>query len=118
MKRKERRYRKHRQDEILHFSEMPPVDIAAEKRKARALRHSAWWKRRIAEGKCYYCGAECDPSELTMDHRIPLARGGLSEKINLAPCCKECNSRKKYMLPAEWTEYIQSIEQDGTNTES
>jgi 5-methylcytosine-specific restriction protein A len=96
-------------DEIYHFSEMPPVDISSEKRKARELRHSSWWKRKIADGKCCYCGNTLQPSELTMDHKIPLARGGRSEKINLVPCCKECNTKKKYMLPVEWDEYVEKL---------
>ena len=74
--------------------------IAAEKRKARDLRNSSW---------CYYCGRTFPPDELTMDHKIPLARGGKSEKINIVPACKECNNKKKYLLPTEWDEYMESL---------
>jgi hypothetical protein len=24
----------------------------------------------------------------------------------VVPCCKECNNRKKYLLPMEWEEYL------------
>ena len=41
-----------------------------------------------------------------MDHLIPLARGGRSTKDNLVPSCKDCNNKKKSMLPVEWEEYI------------
>jgi hypothetical protein len=27
--------------------------------------------------------------------------------------CKACNSKKKYMLPIEWEEYLQSIRESG-----
>ncbi|HOW83505.1 MAG TPA: HNH endonuclease signature motif containing protein [Spirochaetota bacterium] len=84
-------------------------DISAEKKKARDLRQSAWWKRKISAGKCHYCGGTFHPSELTMDHKIPLARGGHSDKINLVPACKECNNKKKYMLPTEWDEYMEFL---------
>ncbi len=107
-KRDKRKSRLH-PEEVFHYSEMPIQDINAEKRKARELRHSSWWKRKIAEGTCHYCGKHVGQENLTMDHKIPLARGGLSEKINLVPCCKECNSRKKYMLPAEWAEYLEIV---------
>lgn len=83
--------------------------LLKEKNKARELRNSPWWKNRIASGECYYCGRIFKPSELTMDHKIPLARGGTSEKINIVPACKDCNNRKKYMLPTEWEEYMDSI---------
>ncbi|MDA3899351.1 MAG: HNH endonuclease [Spirochaetes bacterium] len=88
---------------------MMPVNVEEEKQKARKLRSSSWWKRKMGDGHCYYCREQFKPSELTMDHLIPLARGGRSEKNNLVPCCKECNSKKKYMMPFEWDEYLQLI---------
>lgn len=83
--------------------------LAREKARARELKNSSWWKNRISTGECYYCGRKYSPSELTMDHKIPLARGGVSEKINIVPACKECNNKKKYMLPVEWDEYMAKI---------
>lgn len=83
--------------------------ISREKSKARDLRDSSWWKAKISAGKCYYCGGTFKPSELTMDHKIPLSRGGASEKINIVPACKECNNRKKYMMPVEWDEYLDKL---------
>lgn len=83
--------------------------IRREKDKARKLRDSAWWKRKRSTGICYYCGKKFPPSELTMDHVIPVSRGGRSVKENLVPCCKECNNKKKYLLPMEWTEYLESL---------
>lgn len=84
-------------------------DITNEKRKARTLRNSAWWKRKRSSGICYYCGRKFKPHQLTMDHIIPLSRGGTSERFNIVPACKECNNTKKYLLPAEWDEYINTI---------
>lgn len=75
--------------------------IAREKRKARALRQTNWWKQQLAKGICYYCHGHFAPEELTMDHIVPLARGGKSTKGNIVPCCKACNNRKKYLTPAE-----------------
>jgi 5-methylcytosine-specific restriction endonuclease McrA len=85
------------------------LHVSTEKQKARELRHSSWWKQKLSEGKCYYCGGDFPPEELTMDHKIPLSRGGFSEKINLVPCCKECNNKKKYLLPTEWDDYMNSL---------
>ncbi len=80
-----------------------------EKAKARKLRNSQWWKRKRSTGICHYCGKKFSPGELTMDHVIPIARGGKSVKINLVPCCKECNTKKRQFLPLEWNEYMNSI---------
>ncbi len=73
-------------------------EIRRERAKARELRQSQWWKRRRGRGICHYCGRKFPPSELTMDHLVPLIRGGRSTKGNLVPACKDCNSRKKHQL--------------------
>jgi 5-methylcytosine-specific restriction enzyme A len=83
--------------------------IKREKAKARELRHSPWWKRKRSTGICYYCGKMFKPAELTMDHLVPVARGGKSTPGNLVPACKECNNKKKYLLPMEWEEYLGSL---------
>ena len=75
--------------------------VAREKRKAAELRKSQWWKNELAKGKCHYCGGRFKPSELTMDHVLPIIRGGFTRKSNVVPCCKECNNKKKYLLPVE-----------------
>lgn len=83
--------------------------IKAERSKARNLRKSRWWQQKTASGTCYYCGNKVGFKDLTMDHIIPLARGGRSTKDNLVPCCKECNNKKKSSLPVEWDEYLNSL---------
>ena len=85
--------------------------IKRERQKARDLRSSQWWKRRCAKGVCHYCGRPTPASELTMDHIVPLARGGRTTKGNVAPACKSCNTKKKQLLPMEWETYLQSISQ-------
>ena len=88
--------------------------ISREKRKARELRNTSWWRKRVAEGRCYYCGKVFKPEELTLDHLVPLSRGGASEKINCVPACKECNNKKKYLLPVEWEAYMKSLKDHDT----
>jgi 5-methylcytosine-specific restriction endonuclease McrA len=73
-----------------------------EREKARELRAGAWWKNQLGTGRCYYCERSIPPTELTMDHKTPIARGGRSTKGNLVPCCKECNNEKAYMVLSEW----------------
>ena len=86
-----------------HISEQ---QIRREKEKARRLRRSQWWYRKIHQGVCYYCGRQVGRANLTMDHIVPLSRGGKSKKGNLVPACKSCNNKKKYLLPVEWDEYL------------
>lgn len=91
------------------ISDISQVEIDREKAKARELRASQWWKRRLAEGICRYCRQHFKPAELTMDHVVPVIRGGKSAKGNVVPCCKECNNKKKHMLPIEWMEYLEGL---------
>ncbi|MBL8019120.1 MAG: HNH endonuclease [Leptospirales bacterium] len=90
----------------------PPLadhEVAREKEKARKLRDSPWWRRKKESGVCHYCRKKFRPADLTMDHVIPLARGGRSVKENLVACCKDCNNKKRYLIPAEWQSYIESL---------
>ena len=82
---------------------------AKERAKARNLKQTQWWKSQKGNGECYYCKKRVHPSELTMDHKVPLSRGGTSSKKNLVPCCKDCNSQKTYLTPQEWTEYLNKL---------
>jgi len=94
-------------------SDVTEEEIRRERAKAREIRNSQWWKRRRGEGFCYFCGRKFPPKELTMDHIVPLIRGGKSAKGNIVPSCKECNNKKKHMLPIEWEEYLERLKEDG-----
>ncbi|MCI0548018.1 MAG: HNH endonuclease [Candidatus Rokubacteria bacterium] len=83
-------------------------EIRREKARARALRASAWWKRRLAEGRCHYCRRQVGAPALTMDHVVPLIRGGRSFRANLVACCKDCNSKKQSLLAWEWDAFVRS----------
>ena len=78
-----------------------PKHAARERARARELRASQWWRQILARGVCHYCGREFPASELTMDHIVPVARGGRSTRGNVVPCCRDCNQKKKYLTPAE-----------------
>lgn len=80
--------------------------VAREKDRGRDLRGSQWWKNRLGEGRCHYCRQSFHPRDLTMDHVVPLVRGGHTEKGNVVPCCKTCNSQKRDLLPLEWEDYL------------
>ncbi|HET8579131.1 MAG TPA: HNH endonuclease [Methylomirabilota bacterium] len=89
--------------------ESDDATIRREKARARELRRSAWWKRRIAAGVCHYCGRRVGARALTLDHLVPLIRGGRSVRGNMVPACKDCNNRKQSLLPWEWEEYVRAL---------
>lgn len=60
------------------------------------------------EGKCFYCNKgvfKKDQSLLplaTIDHYVPLSKGGANNMGNLVLSCKPCNSEKADILPEEY----------------
>ncbi|ABL00532.1 HNH endonuclease [Pelobacter propionicus] len=96
-------------------SEVSEQEIRREREKSRELRRSRWWQNRLALGRCHWCGGSFHADELTMDHVIPLSRGGKGSRNNVVPACKQCNSNKKYLLPMEWEQYLNSLENRSTS---
>lgn len=78
------------------------VKYAERRREAPGLRSSerdallVKWKTRRT--KCTFCDQDAD----TIDHCIPLARGGTNYEGNLIPACRHCNSSKQARLITEW----------------
>lgn len=62
------------------------------KKKAAGTTTEAQLGARIAMwgGRCYMCGV----AATTIDHVIPLSKGGTNWPANLRPACKPCNSAK------------------------
>jgi 5-methylcytosine-specific restriction endonuclease McrA len=52
---------------------------------------------------CQYCGSQM---ELTIDHMVPVSRGGKSTFENCVTACKDCNNRKSDKLPSEVQMYL------------
>lgn len=59
------------------------------------------WKRLVARygGCCAYCGT---PGGTSVDHVVPLSRGGRHSIGNVLPACKPCNSSKGNRLLIDW----------------
>ena len=47
---------------------------------------------------CQYCGSA---SDLTLDHVLPISRGGRTAWNNVVCCCRKCNARKGNRLPED-----------------
>jgi 5-methylcytosine-specific restriction endonuclease McrA len=92
-----------------YYAPIDPEELRRERARARELRASQWWKRRIEPGVCYYCRRRVGARALTMDHIVPLGRGGRSIRGNVVPACKECNTRKRSMVPVEWQAYLDAL---------
>lgn len=65
------------------------------------------WQKRIEffENKCAYCRRKLTslgPRQRSIDHFIPLTRGGGHILENLVPACVRCNCSKNNKMPWEW----------------
>lgn len=70
-----------------------------QKAAGRGIKAKEWRAIRAAfDDRCAYCG---DPAT-TMDHVIPLSRGGLHEPENVVPACKPCNFEKHNKMPEDF----------------
>jgi 5-methylcytosine-specific restriction endonuclease McrA len=56
-----------------------------------------------AEGKpCPYCGEYMSRATKSLDHMVPLGKGGVHGVVNLIVCCNRCNSAKRDREFADW----------------
>lgn len=54
-------------------------------------------------GRCRYCGVSVGRSTATLDHYVPVSRGGKNTWNNAVLACGPCNSRKGSDMPVgEW----------------
>ncbi len=71
---------------------------------SRAIKDRLW---KCCDKRCYYCKREIfyfkrkrydpplqHPQAFTVDHKIPLSKGGSQNIDNVVACCLECNKRK------------------------
>lgn len=70
-------------------------------------------RRLLAEtgGCCIYCGRPLQSTEATIDHIVPLSRGGYTEDENLTACCYECNQNKEALFVKDFIKTMQLSKQ-------
>lgn len=66
------------------------------------------WDRLVKRynSRCAYCGEKCEP---TVDHVIPVSRGGAHSIGNVVPACLFCNLSKHNKLPIEFRAWKMNI---------
>lgn len=88
----------------------PPV---VKRSRRKQISKGKWHSVMMMHGyKCHWCGIGLcgDKSKFnfaTMDHLIPLSRGGTNQNSNLVPACHACNHKRGNQLPAETKSKIQ-----------
>lgn len=54
------------------------------------------------KGRCNICGDKLSLKEMTLDHIIPISRGGDGSFSNLQCTCDSCNCMKHYLTQEEF----------------
>ena len=62
-----------------------------------------------SEGRCVYYGRFIPFDEMTIDHIVPLSKGGTNYEKNLQCCCKECNLMKQDLLECDFYKKMKEI---------
>ncbi len=91
--------KEYRQKELEYFREHARYRRALEV-GARGNYTKVQWEARINffGRRCFNCGCNWDtlvPNDQTVEHMIPLSRGGSNWPSNLRPACRSCNSKKR-----------------------
>ena len=61
----------------------------------KALKPGEWLLvKRLAGHRCVSCGKPEAVAKLTLDHVLPVSKGGSDRVENVQPLCEECNLRK------------------------
>jgi 5-methylcytosine-specific restriction endonuclease McrA len=76
---------------LTNYDRLPTATVSFSRRNIFKRDHYA----------CQYCGGQPGSEELTIDHVVPRARGGLSTWENCVLACMWCNKRKADRLPDE-----------------
>lgn len=61
------------------------------------------------KNECFYCKKHLTVKDATVDHKIPLGRGGKTEIDNLVPTCEKCNNFKGHMTDVEYNQFTNKM---------
>ena len=73
------------------MDELIVLDREHTKRKYESLRTNTDIRNQMLGQPCVTCGKVAD----SIDHKIPISRGGTNDISNLQPMCRDCNRRKR-----------------------
>lgn len=92
-------------DVVRMATEPPPVAGKRANRKKNTRRAKARLLRK--DPHCYWCRAPLTRETATLEHIIPLARGGSNGSDNLTIACRGCNADRGHDMPEVFApEYV------------
>lgn len=83
--------------QAFELSQRLPEGLPVAKRKSSYRKiKSKMLKKSV---KCHWCGGILNAATATIDHVVPLSRGGLDHHNNRVLCCYNCNQKRGNSMP-------------------
>ncbi len=88
-------------ERVIQMANRPPKIVKHSQRDKRKHSYRAIRKRLIRRhgAFCHWCKAVLTLDTSTIDHEIPLARGGLDNENNMVLACEKCNHDRGHNMP-------------------
>jgi len=83
--------------DVFAAAKRPPIVERKVPRKASYKRHRLRMLR--VRPLCHWCNMRLDEKTATIEHVIPLSRGGLNNANNLKLACEPCNKKRGNSMP-------------------
>lgn len=64
--------------------------------------HQRRYLRGLVDRYCFYCGDQLSRRTQSIDHMVPLSRGGRNSYDNIVDACRECNTEKGCLTDEEF----------------
>jgi len=87
-------------DAVRSAMEPPPTD-GVHKEQRMSMERARKERRRLLkeDAHCHWCGCELTVETATLEHIIPLDRGGTNRRDNLTLACADCNHKRGNDMP-------------------
>jgi len=91
-----------------YYLKNPNISTNSRARRLKIIGSSeistAEWKdiMELCDWRCIYCGVPLTKINRSVDHILPLSKGGQHNKRNLVPVCRLCNSSKNDKFLYDW----------------
>ncbi len=83
---------------IIRFLNKEVIKRFLHKKKIPYSKDNIWIRD---DGECQYCSKKLERRKFTLDHVLPISKGGKTSWTNIVACCQECNTYKRDMTLKE-----------------
>ena len=101
--------------DLYHFNHRELASDRRNARRAKLYKNGVFLisKKELAKlyrSPCFYCGSS---NKITVDHVVPISRGGSHGIGNLVSACSFCNGSKSSKFLIEWKRDLTFLKKDG-----